>query len=164
MKLVLPVLIFAFFSSIISCTKTTNVKTTVYDTVTQIFKDTTVMKDTTIVKDTIYSKAKNPIVGVWVGNFKIDGDVVDSFYQSYTINANGRVITTDIDNGSSASSEGPWQLNGTTFSATLTALDASRTVQTVSAVYDSVAGTLSGPVNYTVGSGYNTTIYLIRAQ
>jgi hypothetical protein len=156
MKLLLTLGSFILISSFFACTKTDNVKTTVYDTVTQVFKDTTV------VRDTIYSKAKNPIVGLWVGNFKVDGDVVDSFYQSYTIQANGQVITTDIAGGSSASAQGPWQLNGTTFTASLNALDVSHTVQTVNAVYDSVAGTLSGAVNYTVGSGYNTTILLYR--
>ncbi len=150
MKLLLIIGSFVLLCSIFSCSKTDNVKTTVYDTVTQVFRDT------------IYSKAKNPIVGFWVGNFKIDGNVVDSFYQSYDVQANGQVITTDIAGGSSASSQGPWQLNGTAFTATLTALDASHTAQAANLVYDSVAGTLSGPVNYTSGTGYNTTILLYR--
>jgi hypothetical protein len=160
MKPLLPGLLALFLCSIISCTKTTNVKTTVYDTTTQIFKDTT------IVRDTVWEKtARNPIVGLWVGTFKNDGDAVDSFYYSYNIDSTGMMIADDINGvGSSASAAGPWQLNGTTFTATLSALNTSGSVQAVTATYDSVAGTLSGQVNFTQGSGSNATLYLIRVK
>lgn len=148
-------MLFAFYSiSTVSCTKTGNVKTTVYDTTTQILKDT-VWENTT----------KNPIVGLWVGTFKIDGDATDSFYYSFDIDSNYRVITTAIAAaGNSSSSDGPWQLNGTTFTCTLTQLGLPSDVQAVTAVYDSVAGTLSGQNNYIQGSGLNTTFLLLRVQ
>lgn len=156
MKPLPPALLVLFFCSIFSCTKTNNVKTTVYDTTT------------VVVRDTVYQTSpKNPIVGFWVGTFKIDGNAADSFYYSFTIDANGQMITTDIDvNSNSASAAGPWQLNGTAFTASVTALDGGSplAVQGITATYDSVAGTLSGQNNYTQGSGYNTNFLLLRAH
>ena len=135
MKSVITILTLAFFYAIstVSCTKTNNVKTTLYDTTTQIFKDTTV------INDTVWEKtAKNPIVGLWVGTFKVNGDAVDSFYYSFAIDSNGMMITADINASSSSSSAGPWHLNGTTFTATLTALNGitPESVQAVTATYE----------------------------
>jgi hypothetical protein len=154
MRVILTCLAVISVISVISCTKTTNVKTTVYDTTT------------VVVRDTIYSRAKNPIIGLWIGTYKIiGGNAADSFYLSFDIDANGRMITLDNDAlGSSASSAGPWQLSGTTFSASLSALNSSSTVQTTTAVYDSVAGSLNGQALYTTGTGYNTTFLLFRVQ
>ena len=154
MKPLLPALLVLFFCSIFSCTKTNNVKTTVYDTTT------------VVVRDTVYqTSARNPIVGLWIGTFKVDGDATDSFYYSFNIDANGQMISLDADAaGNSASGAGPWQLNGTAFTASLNALDAPGNVQGIAASYDSVGGTLSGQNNYTQGSGLNTTFLLFRVS
>lgn len=158
MKFILTCLPVILLFSVFSCSKTNNVKTTVYDTTTQIIKDTTVLKDTVWERT-----ARNPIVGLWVGTFKVDGDAVDSFYYSFAIDSNGQMISIDADAaGNSASGAGPWHLNGTTFTASLNALGAPGNVQGVTATYDSVGGTLSGQNNYTEGSGLNTNFYLIR--
>jgi hypothetical protein len=141
--------------SIISCTKTNNVKTTVYDTTT------------VVIRDTVYQKfAKNPIVGLWVGTYKqLGGNAADSFYYSFTINSNGTMVTTSIGpTGSSGATAGSWQLAGTNFMATVTQLDAGSPVfvQSLTAVYDSTAGTLNGQGVVTQGSGTTETYLLFR--
>jgi len=164
MKLLLPALLAICLCSIYSCTKTDNTKTTVYDTTTQIFKDTTVIKDTTVVKDTVWEKnAQNPIVGLWIGKYLNNGDV-DSFYYSYDIQANGTMISSAIGNtNNSDACSGPWQLSGTNFTATLTLLSSNTTlVQAITATYDSTAGTLTGQWIYTQGSGINGSFTLTR--
>ena len=141
--------------SIFSCTKTDNVKTTVYDTVTQVFRDT------------IYSKAKNPIVGFWVGTWKTTTDPSDSTYYTYTIDANGTMMSTSIgSNGVSDAAEGPWQLSGTSFTATTTQLDYNSPVviQNITATYDSTAGTLTGSAVFVQGGTAAETFLLFRVQ
>lgn len=156
MKLLLPCIVFAILCTVYSCTKTDNVKTTIYDTVTKIYKDT------------IWEKQpRNPIVGLWVGTFKNPGDAIDSFYYSYAIDSNGVMYATDINGpGASSSATGPWQLNGTAFTATLTAMNGTTPegVQSTSAVYDSVQGTLTGQVSVVSGAGSSLSFYLIRVQ
>jgi hypothetical protein len=161
MKFILPCFAAISLFFIISCTKTNNVKTTVYDTITQIFKDTTVARDT------VYQTSpKNPIVGLWVGTYKQQGgNAADSFYYSFTINSNGTMISTAIGpTGSSTSTAGSWQLAGTNFTATVTQLDAGSPLfgQSLTAVYDSTAGTLNGQGIVTQGSGVTETYLLFR--
>jgi hypothetical protein len=155
MKFILTSIAVFALLSIMSCTKTNNVKTTVYDTTTVVVRDTTYQ-----------TSPRNPIVGLWVGTFKPDGDAIDSFYFSLAINSNGMLISSDINASASSSSAGPWQLTGTAFTATLTALNGvtPESVQALTATYDSVAGTLSGNCNYTQGSGLNINFLLLRVQ
>lgn len=141
--------------SIISCTKTNNIKTTVYDTTT------------VVVRDTVYQTSpKNPIVGLWVGTYKqLGGNAADSFYYSFTINSNGTMITTAVGpTGSSTATAGSWQLAGTNFTATVTQLDAGSPLfgQSLTAIYDSTAGTLNGQGIVTQGSGITETYLLFR--
>ena len=141
----------------VSCTKTKTVTNTNYDTTTLIVKDTVVNRDT------VYEAThKNPIVGLWVGKYLNSGDV-DSFYYSIDIQSNGNCITTAIGNtNNSDATAGPWQLSGTNFTATLTLLSLSTTlVQSITANYDSTAGTLTGQWIYTQGSGGPGTFSLI---
>ena len=154
------VLLFAVFS-IISCTKTNNVTTTLHDTTTLVHNDTTV------IKDTVWEKSiKNPIVGLWVGTYQLIGVVpVDSFYYSLDIQANGQVITTAIGaTNNSDATAGSWLLNGTTFTANVTLLTNTTpaAAQALTAVYDSTAGTLVGQWTFTVGSGGNGSFRLFR--
>jgi len=155
MKYILTSLAVISLFSIISCTKTNNVKTTVYDTTT------------VVVRDTVYqTSSKNPIVGLWVGTYKAQGgNAADSFYYSFTINSNGTMIVTAIGpTGNSAATAGPWQLTGTNFTATVTELDGGSPlfVQSLTAVYDSTAGTLNGQGIITQGSGNSETYLLFR--
>lgn len=161
MKAILSTLIVLSLITIISCTKTNNVNTYIHDTTTVIHYDTTVLKDTVWEKN-----PRNPIVGLWVGTFKVPGDAVDSFYYSFAIDSNGMMYTSDINASASSSSTGPWQLSGKNFTATLTAMNgvSPEPMQAVTAIYDSVAGTLSGQNVYTRGSGLNTTFFLIRVK
>jgi hypothetical protein len=161
MKFILTSIVAISLFSIISCTKTNNVKTTVYDTITQIFKDTT------IARDTVYQTSpKNPIVGLWVGTYKNQaGNAADSFYYSFDIISNGTMIVTGIGGANNSTAlAGTWQLTGTNFTATVTQLDAGSPVfvQSLTAVYDSTAGTLTGQGIVTQGSGTNETYQLIR--
>ncbi|HET6254691.1 MAG TPA: hypothetical protein VFE32_11480 [Puia sp.] len=149
---------FIVLCSAFSCTKTNNGTTTIYDTTTKI------IKDTTVIKDTVWEKSsKNPIVGLWIGKYLNNGDV-DSFYYSYDIQPNGNMIATAIGNtNNSDATSGPWQLSGTNFTATLSLLTlGSPLVQSVTATYDSTAGTLTGQWMYTQGSGINGSFLLIR--
>lgn len=155
MKFILSGFCLLFFCCIFSCTKTDNVKTTVYDTTT------------VVVRDTIYqTSAHNPIVGLWVGTYKAQGgNPADSFYYSFSINAGGTMIASAIGaTGASAATAGPWQLSGTNFTATVTELDAGSPlfVQSLTAVYDSTAGTLTGTGTVTQGSGNPETYLLFR--
>jgi len=140
MKVILAIFAGLVFLATFSCTKTNNVTTTI--------------RDTTIVRDTIYQKKPlNPIVGLWVGTYKWGGgNPADSFYYSLDVQSNGRVITTSIAGGSSASAAGPWNLNGINFTASATELapttSTPKIVVTLTATYDSVAGTLSGGATY----------------
>jgi hypothetical protein len=152
MKFTLTGLIILLLCSFISCTKTNNVTTTI--------------RDTTVVRDTIYSKAKNPILGFWVGTYRIIG-ATDSFYYSLAILSNGTCTATGIGaTSNSAATTGPWQLNGTVFTATVTALSGTtpEPVEAITAAYDSVGGVLSGTAIFTTGPGNNNTFYLRRVQ
>lgn len=138
------VLFFTLFAATVffspACTKTNNVVTTIHDSTTVIVRDTVVV-----------TTPKNPIVGEWVGTFHVDHTpAVDSFYYRLDISSDSIVYTTgegDLYNGVTTYSAGPWKLQGTAFSATVTAIDGTNSnVQTLTAVYNSTAGTLSNGV------------------
>jgi hypothetical protein len=161
MKSLLAVFSALCFFAFISCTKTNNVTTTIHDTTTVIHKDTTV------VRDTVYAKHLNPIVGLWVGKYLNTGEV-DSMYYSIDVRSNGNCIATSIGGtGNSAATSGPWQLDGTAFTANVTELTLSPVVkQTITAAYDSTAGTLNGQWVVTQGQATtkNGAFKLIRVQ
>ena len=149
--------ILAFFSAAalfaaVSCTKTNNIKTTVYDTTTIIHRDTVWVK-----------KPLNPITGLWVGKYIIPNGA-DSIYYSMDIQPTGFLVTTAIANGSSTASSGPWQLNGTAFTASLTELSTSsiKVTQNCTATYDSTAGTLTGFLKVTGGPTTDGSFRLVR--
>ena len=164
MKKIFPaILITVFFFSLICCTKTNNVNTTIHDSTTVIVRDTTVKLDTVVI-----TTAKNPIVGEWVGTFHIDFTAAANvFYYRLDIRSDSTVYTTGesgLYDGTTTYASGPWKLRGTAFSASVTALDASHTnVQTLTANYDSTAGTLSSGVYIDVsGSSQTGTFTLTR--
>ena len=147
-----------FLSAVISCTKTNNVTTTI--------RDTTVLKDTTTIRDTVYLSPKNPIVGVWAGSYFVGTDVVDSFMYQFDIRTDSIMyaLGSGTNQGIGASS-GPWHLNGTTFTATLTSMNALQpeNQQTVIATYDSVSGRLyNGTWVDTRGNGGQTGTFSLR--
>jgi hypothetical protein len=140
-------------------------KTTIVKNILAILSVVLVCTIFSCTKNNVIPLNKNPIVGLWVGTYKAVGDAVDSFYYSYDITSNGRMISAAIGpTNNSTSSAGPWQLSGTNFTATLTTLDAGSPlyVQAVTAVYDSIAGTISGQAVFTQGSGGNATFLLQR--
>ena len=155
-------LFFAFVLSSLytftSCTKTNNITTTI--------RDTTLVRDTTVSRDTVYEKTPVTIAGLWTGTYINTGDV-DSFYYSIAISSNGTCTSTAIGATSNAGgASGTWQLSGTAFTASVTALNysAPELVQAITATYDSAAGTLKGQYTYTQGSGIPGTFRLTRAQ
>jgi hypothetical protein len=153
---------------VMSCTKTNNVTTTIRDTT--VLKDTTIIKDTTVQKDTITVAPKVTIVGVWAGSYFINGaPAADSFYYQFDIRADGLIYSIGSGTNQGAGyASGPWTLTGTTFSATLTTMNAviPENVQTITCTYDSAAGTLtSGVWIDTQGNGGQTgTFTMSRLQ
>jgi hypothetical protein len=155
MKPLIASLIVLAFVSTLSCTKTNNVTTTIRDTTILIYRDTVYMK-----------KPLNPIVGLWVGKYVITGQT-DSFYYSLDIQPTGNCITTAIANDNSVATWGPWQLNGTNFTSTVTQMVLTGTtavVQNLTATYDSTAGTLIGQAAVVQGPTYPSLFRLIRVQ
>jgi hypothetical protein len=151
---------------IISCTKTNNVTTTVRDSTT--IRDSTIIKDTIIVKDTVVETSpKNPIVGLWVGAYFLNGlPAVDSFQYQFDIRPDSTIYTIGSGtNGTAGYASGPWALHGTAFSATLTSMNgvSPENVQTITATYDSVSGTLfNGIWIDTQGNGGQTGTFTVR--
>ena len=167
MRPILATLILLSIWSVISCTKTNNISTTVHDTTTLIHYDTTIVRDTTVKKDTVWEKTpKNPIVGLWIGTYHNNGDpAVDTFYYQFDIQANGVIITSAIGaTNNSDATAGTWHLSGTAFTANTSLLTNTTPVlqQSITAVYDSTAGTLNGQWTYTVGTGPNGSFTLNR--
>jgi hypothetical protein len=152
--------IFSLYFSTSSCTK--NVTTTVRDTVTQIV----IHNDTTVNRDTVYLNPEYPITGEWIGSYFLSGDAVDSFMYQFSILADGTIYTIGSGtNGGAGYASGPWTLNGTAFSATLTTMAdvQPENVQTISATYDSVAGRLyNGTWVDTRGNGGQTGTFTVR--
>lgn len=150
--------IVCFFSTIISCTKSNNVTTTIHDSTT--------IRDTITQKDTVYLSPKNPIVGLWVGSYFINGDAVDSFEYQFDIRSDSTIYTIGSGTNQTAGyASGPWHLNGTTFTATLTSMNgvSPENIQTVTAIYDSVSGRLyNGTWVDTRGNGGQTGTFSLR--
>lgn len=142
-------------SVLTSCTKTNNVTTTVHDSTTVIVKDTVYMVN-----------PKNPITGLWVGSYFVGSDVVDSFMYQFDIRTDGLVYTIGSGTNQTAGyASGPWTLNGTTFTASLTSMDgvSVENQQTVTAKYDSVSGRLyNGTWVDTRGNGGQTGTFSLR--
>src|SRR6185437_7457877 len=116
----------------IACTKTNNVTTTIHDSTTVIVRDTVVM-----------TSPKNPITGLWVGAYYLTGDAIDSFMYQLDIRTDGTVYTIGSGTNQTAGyASGPWTLNGTAFSASLTTMAGvtPENPQTITAKYDSVSG------------------------
>jgi hypothetical protein len=133
---------------ITSCTKTTNVKTTVYDTVKSTVYDTVVLKT-----------PKNPIFGTWAGSYFVNGaSAADSFMYIFYIRTDNTMLAIGSGtNGTAGYSSGPWTLKGTVFSATMSSLNGTtpENVQSITAAYDSTNGILSNGVFSDI-SGTNT--------
>jgi hypothetical protein len=148
---------YSFFAA--SCTK--NVTTTNYDTVTVVNRDTVINKDTVYI-----TNSKNPIIGQWVGSYFVTGDAVDSFWYELDILADGIVYNGgNGTGGGSAYASGPWTLNGTSFSASLTIMAGVQPelLQTITATYDSVSGTLyNGHITDLNGNNYATGTFTIK--
>jgi len=152
MKFILvPLSVLALFAAV-SCTKTNNIKTTVYDTTTLVYRDTVWIK-----------KPLNPITGLWVGKYIIPNGT-DSIYYSMDIQPTGYLITTAIANGSSTATSGPWQLNGTALTANVLELSSLgvKVAQNITATYDSTAGTLIGQWKTTAGGVPDGSYRLVR--
>ncbi len=152
MKFILVTLsVLALFAAV-SCTKTNNIKTTVYDTTTLVYRDTVWIK-----------KPLNPITGLWVGKYIIPNGT-DSIYYSMDIQPTGYLVTTAIANGSSTASSGPWHLTGTAFTASLTELSTSsnKVTQDCTATYDSTGSTLTGFLKVTGGPTTDGSFRLVR--
>ncbi len=128
-----------------ACTKTNNVTTTVHDTTTLIIRDTT----TKIIKDTLVITApKNPITGLWVGTYTVDGsESLGSFYYGWTIFADHTIIQQGGgQHGLIGVTTGTWTLSAdSTFTADVVPADNSQgnTSQHITAKYSASAGTLS---------------------
>jgi hypothetical protein len=95
-------------------------------------------------KDHIYPPKKNPIVGLWVGTYKIEvgdkGDIGrDNLYYSFDIREDSTILTQGLGaDGNTYYSVGTWSLHGKTFTATITTqnLGVAGTVQDVTANYN----------------------------
>jgi hypothetical protein len=122
---------------------------------------TTTIRDTTYVFDTVVIKPKVTIAGVWAGSYFINGaPATDSFYYQFDIRNDGLVYSIGSGtNGTAGYASGPWTMTGTSFSATLTSLNGvtPENIQTITATYDSAAGTLTnGAWIDTQGNGGQT--------
>src|SRR6058998_3978826 len=101
-------------------------------------------------KDHIYPPKKNPIVGLWVGTYKVleggKGDVgTDNLYYSFDIRNDSTILTQGLGaDGNTYYSVGTWSLHGKTFTATITTTNLSQqgVVQSVTADYNEKTGTL----------------------
>lgn len=136
-----------FMSATIACTKTNNVTTTI--------------------RDTVYmTTPKNPIMGLWVGSYFVNGNAVDSFMYQFDIRSDSTIYTIGSGTNQTAGyASGPWHLNGTTFTATLTSMNgvSPENIQTVTATYDSVSGRLyNGTWVDTQGNGGQTGTFSLK--
>ncbi|HEY4286466.1 MAG TPA: hypothetical protein VGN00_05150 [Puia sp.] len=162
-------LVFGLAYSFTACTKTKNIITTNYDTVTIIKKDTIVIKDTTVVKDTLVLKnPKNPITGYWVGTYTIDANVsFGAFYYGWSIFPDHTIIQQGGGpSGIVWTGIGTWSLSAdSTFTCTITNADPSQGGLSggSTAKYSSVNGTLTnGHTSYSVGNPQNSSFTLKR--
>ncbi len=116
-----------------SCTK--------HETKTVINNDTTfiIQRDTIVVVD-----AKNPITGTWAGTYGVTGgSITDTSAYVFYISTANRIVTQSSPGGEFAT--GTWALSGTNFTALTTGVyGTSGLKQSITATYDSTAGTLIG--------------------
>jgi len=109
---------------------------------------------------------KNPIVGLWAGSYFTNGDAVDSFMYQFDIRSDSTIYTIGSGpNQTAGYASGPWHLNGTAFTATLTSMNgvSPENIQTVTATYDSVSGRLyNGTWVDTQGNGGKTGTFSLR--
>jgi hypothetical protein len=116
-------------------------------------------------KNQICPPKKYPIVGLWIGTYKIEqgtkGDVgTDNLYYSFDIRDDSTILTQGLGaDGNTYYSVGTWSLHGKTFTATITAqnLEVAGTVQDVTADYDAKTGTLNSGVVKNVDPNYPFT-------
>jgi len=153
-----PLALLALVYSFSSCTKSTNTTTTIRDTTTIIYKDTIVKKDTVIKIDTlVITNPKNPIVGLWVGTYTIDGNPSgSSYYYGFSIFPDHTIIQQGGgSNGQIWTATGTWSLSAdSTFSCDVHSTDLSSPTNTqhITAKYSAANGTLSnGRWTYTTG-------------
>jgi hypothetical protein len=90
----------------------------------------------------------HPIVGLWIGLSQVDGQPqLGSAYYSFDIRSDDSILVQGqgASDGLTYYGAGTWSISGTTFTATSHILNLGQTgvVQTVTAKYDSTAGTLS---------------------
>ncbi|HWK05327.1 MAG TPA: hypothetical protein VNS58_16925 [Puia sp.] len=125
-------------------------------------------KKTTITSPTTPTNP-NPIVGLWVGLYQVDGAAsLGSFYYGLSLFSDSTIIQQGgTPNGQIYTSAGTWSLHDSLFSATLTGTDLTipANIQTITAIYDSTAGTLSsGKMKYVVGGNTTGTFSLKRVK
>jgi hypothetical protein len=111
----------------------------------------------------------NPILGSWAGSYQLDiNPGLGSFYYRFDIVSDSIVfVSGNGTNGTSWYATGKWTLKGTAFGATVTTLDGlDDNVQSLTAVYDGVSGTLNtGIWKDIAGSNSGTgTFSLSRVQ
>jgi hypothetical protein len=164
----LAILAFVYFFS--ACTKTTNTTRTIYDTTTIVRKDTITKKDTITRVDTlVLHNPKNPVTGLWVGTYTIDGNVAfGTFYFSWAVFPDHTLIERGGGpNGVTWTAQGTWTLAAdSTFSADLSSTDPSEhgVTEHETAKYSSVTGKMSnGHLSYTNGLTETHSFTLNRA-
>jgi autotransporter-associated beta strand protein len=152
-----------------SCRKTNSI-TTVHDSTTVIVRDTVLKRDTTIKIDTlVLTNPKNPVTGLWVGTYTIDGNVAyGTFYYSWAVFPDHTIITRGgAQNGITWTGAGTWSLSAdSTFTADTNGTDPSEgnVPQHITAKYSSVNGTMTnGKVAYTNGNSQTQSFTLERA-
>jgi hypothetical protein len=123
-------------------------------------------KKTTITQSTTPTNP-NPIVGLWVGSYQLDSDPsIGTFYYGSNIFSDSTVIQQGGGTGGGINtSQGTWTLHDSLWTATLTATDLTQqaNVQIITAIYDSVAGTLSnGKWKYIVGGNSQTGTFSMK--
>lgn len=110
---------------------------------------------------------QNPIVGLWIGTYEVpnSNEYDGSYYYSFTIKADSSIlIHSQGADGNTYYGIGTWSLSGNTFTAQSTATNLSQngTVQNITAVYNSVDGTLRNGQVMNVGSSFTATFSLDR--
>ena len=121
-------------------------------------------KETTVVQPVI--PQTYPIVGLWNGTqIAPDGSAIDTLFYSFTIQPDNTLQVVGMGgDGTTYYSAGKWALSGTSFTGLITVTNFSQAgvQQTLSATYDSTAGTLSAGVVKTVNVNFTGSFSLTR--